>query len=331
MSHFTVMVIGNDPEKQLAPYQENNMGNCPKEYLKFNDVEAEHRESYSTDETTVFVSPEGKLFSKYNDQFRVAGGLLEGSKYMCPKGWTEKEVPVSVLYPTFEQYMSDYCGNERNEDGTYGYWENPNAKWDWYLLGGRWTGFFKLKKGAKGIVGDTGIMTPTAKPGYVDQARLRDIDTQGMRVEAKQDAINKYNRIASFFGGEIPTLEFKWKDLLADETKTIDEKRFIYHDQIAIKRLNEIRNSDKLAFRELAFLNLDDFQISLEEYADKAANEAMTPFSVLKDGKWSERGEMGWWGIVSNERDRGDWDEEFNKLIDSLPEDTLISIYDCHI
>ena len=37
MSHFTVMVIGENPEKQLAPYQENNMGNCPEEYLSFVD------------------------------------------------------------------------------------------------------------------------------------------------------------------------------------------------------------------------------------------------------------------------------------------------------
>ena len=38
MSHFTVMVIGDNPEEQLAPYQENNMGDCPQEYLEFNDL-----------------------------------------------------------------------------------------------------------------------------------------------------------------------------------------------------------------------------------------------------------------------------------------------------
>jgi hypothetical protein len=54
-------------------------------------------------------------------------------------------------------------------------------------------------------------------------------------------------------------------------------------------------------------------------------------FSVLKDGEWFERGEMGWWGITSNEKPDEVWDTEFNKLINELPEDTLLSVYDCHI
>jgi len=32
MSHFCVLVVGENPELQLAPYQENNMEDCPKEY-----------------------------------------------------------------------------------------------------------------------------------------------------------------------------------------------------------------------------------------------------------------------------------------------------------
>lgn len=37
MSHFPVAVISEkleDVERLMAPYQENNMGDCPKEYLK---------------------------------------------------------------------------------------------------------------------------------------------------------------------------------------------------------------------------------------------------------------------------------------------------------
>ena len=40
---------------------------------------------------------------------------------------------------------------------------------------------------------------------------------------------------------------------------------------------------------------------------------------------------MGWWCAVSNEQDQSDWDKEVNKLFNSLSENTLISIYDCHI
>lgn len=46
MSHFTVGVICkelNDYEKLLAPYQENNMGDCPKEYLEFTSTSKEEK------------------------------------------------------------------------------------------------------------------------------------------------------------------------------------------------------------------------------------------------------------------------------------------------
>ncbi len=46
MSHFTVLVIGDEVDEQLAQYQENNMADVPKEYLEFEednecDVDAE--------------------------------------------------------------------------------------------------------------------------------------------------------------------------------------------------------------------------------------------------------------------------------------------------
>lgn len=37
MSHFCVLVVGEDVKKQLAPYQENNMGDCPGEFQKLLD------------------------------------------------------------------------------------------------------------------------------------------------------------------------------------------------------------------------------------------------------------------------------------------------------
>ena len=58
---------------------------------------------------------------------------------------------------------------------------------------------------------------------------------------------------------------------------------------------------------------------------------AVGTFAVLKDGKWYEKGEMGWWGCVSNEKDVDEWNDQFDKLISELPDETLLSLYDCHI
>jgi hypothetical protein len=52
---------------------------------------------------------------------------------------------------------------------------------------------------------------------------------------------------------------------------------------------------------------------------------------VLKDGEWHERGSMGWFGCVSDEKDKEDWFKQVSDLIDSLPDDTLMTVCDCHI
>lgn len=157
MSHFTVMVIGENPEQQLAPFQENNMGDCPKQYL---------------------------------------------------------------------EYIKD-------DDGT-GYYENPNAKWDWYLLGGRWTGSIKLKIGSNGNTGQVSLIMGSINPG-IDQAKKKDIDN--------------------------------WQEL--------------------------------------------------------------SSFAFLKDGKWAQKGDMGWFGVVIDENK--DWPEQLQELKNQVNDNDLVSIYDCHI
>ncbi|MEM4625705.1 MAG: hypothetical protein QXJ28_03010 [Candidatus Pacearchaeota archaeon] len=42
--------------------------------------------------------------------------------------------------------LEEITGDEYNEDeDALGYWYNPNGEWDWYVIGGRWARFFKVK------------------------------------------------------------------------------------------------------------------------------------------------------------------------------------------
>lgn len=45
----------------------------------------------------------------------------------------------------FEVFIEEWSGDEKNENNIYGRWTNPNAKWDWWAIGGRWSGLLKLK------------------------------------------------------------------------------------------------------------------------------------------------------------------------------------------
>jgi hypothetical protein len=48
-------------------------------------------------------------------------------------------------------------------------------------------------------------------------------------------------------------------------------------------------------------------------------------------GKWYEKGSMGWFGCVIGEKDQAEWNAEFNRMFDSLPDDALLTAVDCHI
>lgn len=57
-----------------------------------------------------------------------------------------------------------------------------------------------------------------------------------------------------------------------------------------------------------------------------------TPFCfVTVDGEWREKGEMGWWGSVSNEKPEDSWKQQFVDYVKSLDENCLVTVVDFHI
>ncbi len=300
MSHFTVLIVGENPEKQLEPFEESPEEGSP--YLVFRD---------GTEEVLA-------KWEKYKD---------------------------SGEYASIEKFASSYFGYDKKEDGKYGYMGNPNRKWDWYQLGGRWTGFFNLKKTNRMIrkeIGSPGLMTKMAPEGTADAAYKRDIDFEGMRLEAANKAQETYRTVRDALDGTIPTMTIKWKDLIDEKNEkynklNIDEKRAIFHSQAAIltwkaaaqKYKDKMDEESKELYSLFLWGDLENFQMTEEEYVQRARNNAITTFAVLMDGKWYERGKMGWWAMVADEK--SDWDVEFSKLLDSVSDDTLLSVYDCHI
>jgi len=345
LSHFTVMVIGDNLEEQLAPYQENNMGNCPQEYLEFNDEEDEYLQKYENDTTEKVVRPDDRLLNTWDEEFQKPGTIGLGSDtHEVPKNLEKRQVPFKELYSTFEEFMKDWCGfDERDpEMKRYGYWNNPNTKWDWYSVGGRWTGFFKLKKGKTGQTGKPGLMTkPNIDPNYADQALKGNIDFESMQIEAYEKAVKHWDLVAKYCGGEMPKYDYTWNDILKMQSMTIERKRKFYHEQEGYKKFvkgcakgskdKSLDEEDRNYLHWAGFNGFDDFITTREKFGRKAAIEPFITFAVLKEGEWFERGEMGWWANISNEKEKGKWEEEFFSLLNDLPDDTLLTVVDCHI
>ena len=116
MSHFTVLIIGEDIEGKLAPYDEG-LEVTPYICLKREELERERKE------------------------------MIEKAKNP-PEG-------TSIDYSVYKEGMSlaEFCkayhDEEVDKEGNLLTTYNPKSKWDWYEIGGRWKGMLMMKSGEK--------------------------------------------------------------------------------------------------------------------------------------------------------------------------------------
>ena len=318
MSHFTVIVVGDDIEAQLEPYAEQDFD--PK-YGVFEDKEDEYRKQYEEKEVNIVVLADGSLHSEYEDQFRNRATL--GGNYTYPSDSITRKGKFSELYPTFEEYMNKWHGSDKRDEvkGRYGYWHNPNARWDWFVPGGRWTGYFKPKAGAEGELGESGAFGNKPKDGWVDSLRVCDIDFEGMKADAVKEANETYDKLEEILKGRpLPS----WNAIREKNNGDIDAARNEYH---SLKTYQDLCKADFHIMGDY----VETFGRSREEYVEKRKNTVAVPYAFVKDGKWYQKGEMGWFGMSHDEMTQDQWNKQFWEMINSLDPETTLTLVDCHI
>ena len=374
MSHFAVMVIGKDPEKQLKPYDENiQMPPTCKEQVEQEEMV--------------------RFFTHYSEEEQKKKGEQGTKIIFTPEAFEEM----------YRKKGNNWNGNtwRKHTDGTW--WEystyNPQSKWDWYQLGGRWSGAYIThlkKKAQKAIMGEIeGFTTEEVKnfidmarndkekfdrvvskyngksekikkavydmidtidnpkggtpehkkgePGVfgnevgIDAAKKGDIDFAAIRKQAEDEACAKWDKLHEGITKQLGDKKEKaiadyvnW-DKVRDELHkgNIEAAREFYGAQEAVKAF-EVVNKDH-QFSGFMGDGITPYLTSRELYMKAAGDGSFSTYAVVKDGIWYEKGEMGWWGMSSNEKDQHEWNSEVAKLLDGLSDDTLISIYDCHI
>ena len=348
MSHFSVLVIGEDVEGQLAKYDEQL------------DTPEYKKGEVSEEEKTRFM----EFYSE---------------KYPEDKGLSFDEM--------YAKHGESWNGNDwrKDEDGLWSEYSsyNPNSKWDWYSIGGRWSGRvlftkkplplgFELEGFSTPEVNNLLTMYKENKKKFekvvskyngksaeirkvisqmaetiekledvsdelgngVDETTMGEVDWEGMRKRGENRGREYYNKVKAALGGVIPQPEVAWMSMHElDEYKDwdIQKKRDFYHSQDALKKLEEAEKNDTTHELFGFGFNLEDFACGEEAYVKRCGDDAMTTFAVVKDGKWYERGEMGWFAMVANEKDGKSWGDEVSELLKDVPADTKLTIVDCHI
>lgn len=300
MSHFSVLVIGANIEKQLAPFHEFECTGVNDEFVQNVDRTDDVRSLMTGDEPLSLADALAEYsLSAVEDESQVNTG--SGTTDDAPHMWGYAVVKDGQLVKAVRR-------------------TNPNKKWDWWIVGGRWTGMLALKHGATGTVGEPGLFSRRPADGRVDQAIKSDIDFEAMRDEKGQAAGETWDRAAALTGGQA------WEPWTAvrNRVTSIDAARDFYNSQPAILALK--KDGERFGW------NIDDtLSGPRDAFVAAARDRACTTWAVLRNGEWSEKGSMGWFGMSSGDMDQAQWNRLFNDMLDGLPDDTLLTVVDCHI
>lgn len=321
MSHFTVLVIGDDVEGQLARYDENTQAEgvredyTPQDLLEaqgyFDGIWAEYQPWVEDGRPEADMMKENHRYHRIN-QFKA----IDRGEFPPP------HAPITDV---MTWYHGD--GTEWEEvDGDLVFYRyntyNPDSKWDWYSIGGRWSGFFKLKEGAEGIPGTPGLFTDPAPEGRADIARKGDIDFDGMMIEVGREAAQAWDAFYGIVSGH------GWEPVdFADfmpEEEDIEVRRRAWWNMPVIK---DLKAANVMPWGSIT----EAYLPKREDHIARAARGSAVTYALVTDGEWYERGQMGWFGLSSDDMSQDDWHNIWWKIVGDLDDDTMLTVVDCHI
>ncbi len=279
MSHFSVLVATQNGtqaelEKALQPYREFECTGQIDEYVLSIDITKETLEDWQQNSRLSLEEYTG--YSNYS--------VLEGDPDLENKhkwGWIELNSNGDVAKVIRRT--------------------NPNAKWDWWTVGGRMSGKLLNKSGAR-----------------VDSARKNEIDFDKMQQTAGAKASASWDKLHGDFGKELASFK-PWQRVL-DSFDTIPQARSYYHSQDFVKAVNNL-NID-LPYP------LQEYLLDREVFVAKAADLAIDFYAVLTD-RWYGQGDMGWWGLSKNTIDN--WQQVRTEVLAAVPDTHYLTVIDCHI
>jgi hypothetical protein len=295
MSHFAVLVIGDNVEEQLAKYDESIV---MEKYVKHT------KEQLIIEEKKSIEDYKNTTYADYlADPVKYAENVTN-EKHL---NYLKEDFPKTLEMTDEEIYQQAIKWEEPEDigpDGEVYSTYNPHSKWDWYEVGGRFAGQITVKDGVE-------IENPNFSWGWRD--------------EDKETIIASGHKTDSAYVKDI--------DFTKMHRTEKDYKKSLRYWELIVEGAKPKNKEEE----EMVKFNWYKPEFYLERYKDKETyakcSSSFSMWAVVKDGVWYEKGNMGWWAMSSETNDEAvDWEMNFfDRFIKDLPEDTLITVVDCHI
>tara|TARA_B100000745_G_scaffold291295_2_gene230934 strand:+ start:399 stop:1529 length:1131 start_codon:yes stop_codon:yes gene_type:complete len=197
---------------------------------------------------------------------------------------------------------------------------NPNAKWDWWQIGGRYGGRLQGQDCRRRSELDLNRMHEHViqiRNTAVDEAVVRANNEMGLSRQEVFDSWQEWTAI-------LKNLRTEWEQGGEEGSFWM----FLDKKEQEHPQLKQYRNLASIVHMHVG---LNETSTPIEEYLNPENVPIITAWGIVKDGEWFEQGEMGWWGLSSNNKDMKDWDSFVTETITELDEDKYITVVDCHI
>jgi len=354
MTHFTVTVKINSERlarhqgnvnsalaELLAPFCEHENDGNSKQYFQFLDDEDEYLREYETETSSCVRLASGEVVSKYDPKYgfriRSSIGWSSNDRYEYPPGAVELEVPHKERYSSFEAFVGDWHGTKARdpEKNRYGHYANPNAKWDWYCVGGRWTGHFPVVPDARvRVTQPRDKWDAIPKVGYSDVVTAVNIDWEKVDSDHAREMEKYFAEYEELIAGK----EFDGFDGPRSRALDIGLLRIeqgpypspkAHEVVLPWSRYENLRGTERFEWNDVAT------RVSYDEFRAKygACLHPLKTYAALDDDGWHAPGAMGWFGCSSDTPNQylefAEWlHGAFFERYQST--DTLV-IVDCHI
>ncbi len=306
--------------------------------------------------------PQFLTFEDKTQEIMESGvGFITADSYIAEDNPEAVGQTYLQFYGGFERFAEEYHGYKKNpETNVYGYWHNPNAKWDWFCVGGRWRGKLPIKLNENGQLPIGSIVSEQSKyddekiilpPNRGDGCFVADLDIAAIDANADVeiakfwDNYQKYLEIQKKEKKESTDwhLEFDVNDTLfglgirrcvkeREKMFNPDGTPFMVEDYDPFHRLDPKKPKKMIQkwtdpVYENSTFTLGDLKTTHHWYFE------FSTYAVLDENGWHAKGEMGWWGMSSESNDDASkWRKSYmDTFIRNEKPDVLLVLLDCHI
>jgi len=338
MSHSTVCIrvpsdvsisgVHQYVDDILRPY--NEQGEPGDEFMEFVDETENYRIEFETKGTDQ-VQIGDKFFYPWDDEAKKEAKSLGRELETINRSFKD-------IYGTFEDFVKKYHGAKANDDGQYGYWHNPNAKWDWWVIGGRWSGHWPVKTVSKDQLGRSGSFDNAPTPGGVDITRIKDIDFERADIQTSE-------RVSEFIRAHNEYYE-------SGKEPSGNPFSGPRHDGLDLG-LIQCLNDDEITDEIQKTCKLSEWPVNRRQKAELPRYDVISPLSETEEFKtflynhfnklstyarldsvngWVEPGAMGWWGMSHATPDTlKEYGQSFMEWLKSGNQEDWVVVVDVHI